>query len=118
MTGEVLEEQLRSGLPHLPEEAVAALARAIDRIVSALAPARIYLFGSHARGDVTDLLVVVPSSDQPSYRMAQAAYHAVGSHVTPMDILVMPQEEFEWRSRSPASLPSTVLREGKILYAA
>jgi len=35
-----------------------------------------------------------------------------------MDILVMTREEFERRREVPASLPATVLREGRILYAA
>jgi predicted nucleotidyltransferase len=42
-----------------------ALVRAIGRIVEAMQPEAIYLFGSHARGDAGpdsdyDLLVIVP----------------------------------------------------------
>lgn len=123
MAGQSLEERLRQEVPHLPEGMVAELVRAVDRLVAAFTPERIYLFGSQARGEGTpdsdvDILVVVPDTDVPPYKLDQAAYHAVGSHTIPMDILVMPHEEFEWRSRSPASLPSTVLREGKTLYAA
>lgn len=116
-------EQLRRDLPQLSEDGAAELARAVVRLVQGLSPERIYLFGSSARGDAgtgsdIDLLVLVPASERSSVQLAQAAYQAVGTHVIPMDILVMPVEEFEWRSRSPSSLPSTVLREGKLLYAA
>jgi hypothetical protein len=35
-----------------------------------------------------------------------------------LDILVMSREEFERRSRAASSLPATILREGRTLYAA
>ncbi len=95
----------------------------VDRLVPALHPERIYLFGSRARGDAGpdsdyDLLVVVPASDQPGYRRDQLAYRTLGGVGAAKDVLVWTREEFECRLHLPASLPATVVREGKLLYAA
>ena len=54
----------------------------VHRLVAALAPERIYLFGSQAREDAGpdsdyDLLVVVPTSALPRYRRDQAAFDAL-----------------------------------------
>jgi predicted nucleotidyltransferase len=92
-------------------------------LVEAFHPERIYLFGSQARGTATDtsdvdLLVIVSDTGEPGYRRDQAAYAAVGDHLLPLDILVFTREEFEARAASPASLPATVHREGRTLYAA
>ncbi|MBI2941886.1 MAG: nucleotidyltransferase domain-containing protein [Chloroflexi bacterium] len=107
----------------MKDEDARELARLIERLVAALAPERVYVFGSQARGDATpesdfDLLVVVPESKEPTYRLAQTAYRAMGRRNLSVDVLVMAREEFERRSRAVASLPATVLREGKMLYAA
>lgn len=123
MSAELLEDRIRRELSHLSEADVGDLARIVRRLVAALRPERIYVFGSLARGDATpdsdvDLLVVVPRADRPTHQLAQAAYHAAAPHALALDILVMPHEEFAWRSRALASLPATVLREGRLLYAA
>src|SRR6266542_2919320 len=113
-----LVTRIRATLANLTADQVAELTRAIEQVVSALDARQIYVFGSHARGEATsdsdvDLFVVVPDSDVPTHRRAQAAYNAVGPHLLPLDILVMPRAEFERRCRAAASLPSTVLREGR-----
>jgi len=48
----------------------ATLAEIVRRLVEAYQPAKVYLFGSKARGDAGpdsdyDIMVVVPSSDKP-----------------------------------------------------
>ena len=123
MNDDTLEARIREGLANLTAAQVCELAGAIDRLVVALSPERIYAFGSHVRGDATadsdvDLLIVVPDSDTPAHLRAHAAYEAVGPHRLPLDILVVPCTEFDRRSRAQASLPATVLREGQLLYAA
>ena len=117
-----LEEQIRRELRHLRSEEVSDLVRSIEKLVEAFHPDRIYVFGSQARGTATpdsdvDLMVIVPDSDQPSYRRAQAAYEAVGDHVLPLDLLVWTQQEFDERLPAAASLPATVAREGRLLHA-
>lgn len=101
----------------------AALEQAVACLVVALSPERIYLFGSQARGDADsgsdyDLLVVVAHSDEPGYRRAQAAYHALWGVRLPIDVIVFTRAEFDYQVPALASLPATVIREGRLLYAA
>lgn len=115
--------QIRRVLPDLSDKQARDLAGVISRLVAALRPERIYVFGSYAKGTATpdsdiDLLVVVPQSDLPPHRRDQLAYQAAGEHLIPVDILVITHQEFERQQRAMSSLPATVLREGRVLYAA
>lgn len=117
------EDRIRHDLPDLTKEQIGDLARIVDCLVAAFHPDSVYVFGSHARGEAgpesdVDLLIVIPSAKQPAYRLAQAAYRALPSHSISVDMVVMPRDEFERRRRALASLPATVLREGRIVYAA
>lgn len=118
-----IEDRILGALPALTEEGVGELAHLVRCLVAALHPDRIYVFGSQVRGEAKpwsdiDLLIVVPRATEPGHRLAQAAYHALPAHALPLDILVMARDEFESRSRAASSLPATVLREGRALYAA
>lgn len=117
------EDRIRQELPGVAAEQVGELARILTCLVATFQPDSVYVFGSYARGEATaesdiDLLIVVQSADQPAHRLAQAAYHSLPSHSLAVDILVMPKDEFTRRSCASASLPATVLREGRTLYAA
>jgi uncharacterized protein len=99
------------------------LAEIVRRLVEAYRPERIYLFGSKARGDAGpdsdyDVMVVVRQANKPSYRLAQEAHALLWDLGTAADILVWSREAFEERLQLKASLPATVVREGKLLYAA
>jgi predicted nucleotidyltransferase len=99
------------------------LAEIVRRLVQALNPVRIYLFGSKARGDAGpdsdyDLIVVVKTSDLPGHRRDQIACRALRGLGTAADVLVWTLEEFESRSSVVCSLPATILRQGRLLYAA
>jgi predicted nucleotidyltransferase len=92
-----------------------------QRLVAALKPEQIILFGSYAYGEPTedsdlDLLVVVSDSNEPRYRRARQAYKALRGLGIPKDILVMTREEVERKSTVPSSLVSQALRQGKVLY--
>lgn len=94
----------------------------VDRLVHALHPERIFLFGSRARGDARpdsdyDLLAVVPDSDLAPHRRDVLAFRALCGVGAAKDVLVWTREEFESRSRVATSLPATVLREGRLVYA-
>jgi predicted nucleotidyltransferase len=92
------------------------------RLVDYYHPVRIYLFGSEARGDAgpgsdLDFMVVVPD-DTPEQVMRS---DDIGSFLSgldvPQDIIPWRQSDFEGRAAYVrASLPATVLREGKLLY--
>lgn len=93
------------------------------RLVAALSPERIYLFGSEARSDAGPdsdyaLLVVIPTSTLPRYRRDQAAFQALLGVGVAKDVLVLTHDEFERQKQVVCSLPATVEREGVLLNAA
>ena len=93
------------------------------RLVEALSPDRIYLFGSHARGEAgprsdIDILVVVPQSDQPGHVRDRSAYHALRGIAAPIEVLVWTRDEYERALRIRTSLSASVERSGRLLYAA
>src|SRR5712691_10022899 len=106
-----------------PPESDPILAEIVRRLVEGLQPERIYLFGSRARRDAGadsdyDLMVVVPYLTEPAYRLAQRAHSLLWGLGTAADILVWSRDAFDGRLHLKASLPATVLREGKLLHAA
>jgi predicted nucleotidyltransferase len=99
------------------------LAEMLHRLKSAFQPERVYLFGSHARGDAGpdsdyDLLMVVKESSLPRYRREQAAFRALAGVGAAKDILVLTSDEFDRKRTVVSSLPASVEREGILLYAA
>ena len=99
------------------------LSEIVYRLVEVYEPVRIYLFGSKARGDEGpdsdyDLMVVVPDDAPPARRRSRLAYQALRGTGRAADVLVRTSKDFDSRLHLNASLPSTVVREGKLLYAA
>ena len=99
----------------------ALLAEVVRRLVETYHPERIYLFGSRARGDHDaesdyDLMVVVPDDMPEQQRRGGRAYEALLGLVAPSDVIVIARSDFEFRSLARASLPSTVVREGTLVY--
>ena len=99
------------------------LTEVVRRLAEAYRPERIYLFGSAARGDAGpdsdyDIMIVVPDQSPPGRRDCDLAYRVLRGLRIAKDVLVWPRAEFEKRLHLKASLPATVLREGKLLYAA
>jgi len=97
------------------------LEEAVRRIVDALHPLRVYLFGSHAYGhphahsDV-DLFAVVPESGAPSYRRAMEAYTALSGLPLPVEVHVRTEAEFDYRSQAVASMERVVKEKGRLVY--
>lgn len=99
------------------------LAEVVRRLVAAYEPLRIYLFGSVARGEAGpdsdyDLMLIVSDDAPPERRRSRLAYEALRGTGIAADVLVSTRSRFERRVRVVASLPATVLREGKLLHAA
>lgn len=95
----------------------------VRRLVDAYQPERVYLFGSYARGDAGpdsdyDLLLVVPDDAPPQRKRSRLAYEILWGTGTAADVLVWTRSQFDGRAHLKASLPATVLREGKLLHAA
>ncbi len=95
----------------------------VQRLVPAFRPRRIYLFGSQARGEAGpdsdyDVLLVLDELTDRRWRLCQAAYLALGDVRAAVDVVVWSTADFERRLRAASSLPATVAREGRLLYAA
>lgn len=100
-----------------------ALGELVTRLVAAYKPDRIYLFGSKARGDADadsdyDLLLVVPDDATPERLNGRLAHDVLWDLATAADVVIWTRSRFDRRARVPASLPATVLREGRLLHAA
>jgi predicted nucleotidyltransferase len=99
------------------------LGEMVARLIAAFQPEKIYLFGSKARKDSTgdsdyDLMVIVSDDAPPERKRSRLAYQALRGTRTAADVLVWTQKSFDDRLHLPASLPATVLKEGRLLYAA
>jgi uncharacterized protein len=99
------------------------LGEIIPRLVEVYQPLYIFLFGSIARGEPGpdsdyDLLVVVPDDAGAERRRGRLAYQALAGTGTAVDVVVCTHSYFEARRHLRASLPGTVLREGRLLHAA
>jgi uncharacterized protein len=99
------------------------LAEIVRRLVALYGPDQIYLFGSTARGDAGpdsdyDLMVIVPDGVPQSLRDSGPAYRALWRLGAAVDVLVWTRHQFDSRLHLRASLPATIVREGRLLYAA
>ncbi|MBZ5724433.1 MAG: nucleotidyltransferase domain-containing protein [Acidobacteriia bacterium] len=103
------------------DEAIAAI---IGRLVEYYLPERIYLFGSQARGDAgpdsdLDFCVVVPDDAPVGLLRDGGIYSVLRGMGYPKDIVPWRRSDFDARATHVrASLPATVVREGKLLYDA
>jgi len=101
-----------------------ALAAIVARVVELYRPERVYLFGSKARGDAGpdsdyDVLAVVPDDAEPERSQSRRFYENCWDLPRGADVLIWRRSRFDAQAaRVVASLPATVLREGRLLYAA
>lgn len=99
------------------------LSEIVRRLVAAFQPERIYLYGSRARGEYTadsdyDVMMIVRESNLPRFRRDQTAFRTLCGVGASKEIVVLTEDEFQTKLSVPCSLPATVAREGKLLYAA
>jgi len=91
-----------------------------ERIVEALAPERVILFGSYAQGKPTpdsdvDLLIVMESNERPSERR-RAVSRLFRERPFPMDIIVRTPQEMKRSLERVDPLIHDILLKGKVLY--
>jgi len=93
----------------------------VRRIVEAVHPLRIILFGSAARGETgsesdVDLLVVMPDGTHRRHT-AQYLYEQMSGIGMPVDIVVATPTDLDKHKDTIGLIYRTVLREGREIYA-
>jgi predicted nucleotidyltransferase len=93
----------------------------VKRIVEAVNPHRIYLFGSRARGDATQEsdfdLVVVADMEGPRHMHNVEILELFPLRDFSLDVLVYGPDEFEEQKEYLSSPSFNAVRSGKVLYA-
>ena len=93
----------------------------VRRIVDAVSPDRIILFGSTARGNqsaCSDLDVLVVKACVSRREVAQRIYRALIGVGKAVDVVVVTPEDVDRYRNSPSLVIEPALREGKLIYAA
>lgn len=93
---------------------------AVRTLAEAAGPARILLFGSHARGDAgaesdLDFLVIEPQVADRAKEMVRLR-RALRPLRLPVDVLVYSADEVERWGHQPGSVVYSALREGRVVY--
>ena len=96
------------------------MSQIVRRLVEAIDPDRIILFGSRARGDARaesdfDLLAVKTTRER-ALRLAQLAHRAMYEIPATVDILVETPERLERLKDAPGLAFRDALREGRLVY--
>ena len=104
----------------LPEN---VLENIVQRLVEALHPECIYLFGSHASGQThqdsdVDLLLVVPDDAGDRWELANRGWAALRGLAVPVEIVVFHRGEMNKWATVRCSLPHAATQKGKLVYAA
>jgi len=116
-------ERIPAAVRAVPHPDAPIVAEVLRRLIAAYRPQKVYLFGSAARGDAGpdsdyDIMVVVPDDAPPELHRSRAAYVALWGTGVASDVLVWTASQFDSRLHLAASLPATVIREGRLLHAA
>jgi len=86
---------------------------------AARSPARVVLFGSHARGDArpdSDLdFLVIEQDDDGHFEEMIRLRGCLPPLGVPVDVLVMSEQLVERRSKVPGTMVRTALREGRLI---
>ncbi len=93
----------------------------VTRIVDALHPLKIILFGSYAYGNPapdSDVdLIVVTETPLPKRQTSVALWNLLGNIPLPKDIIVTSREEFDFYSHEAGSVMRTANEKGTVIYA-
>jgi uncharacterized protein len=98
------------------------LDKVVKRLVQGLRPTKIYLYGSYAKGTAIDssdidLLVVLESSNLPRHKREAQSYNLLWGLSTPVEVIVLTEKEFSNSLSVKTSLPASIIKHGKLLYA-
>jgi uncharacterized protein len=91
-----------------------------DKIVYAVSPEKIVLFGSYAYGKPdknSDLdLLIVMNTELPKYKRAIPILKELSGIIVPKDIVVYTEKEIEEWADVPLAFITTALNQGKLIY--
>jgi len=92
-----------------------------QRLVEALRPERIYLFGSHAygapdRNSDLDFVIVLPDGPISKSELSGTARRVIGDVGCDVDVLIYTTTRFDRRSGWGANLEHTVRNKGRLLF--
>lgn len=98
------------------------LDRLVSKIVEAVHPRRVLLFGSAARGQMgphsdVDLLVVMPDGAHRR-QTAQRLYRALAGLGVAKDIVIVTESDVRQFADEPSMVVHSALKEGRELYRA
>ena len=93
-----------------------------NRLVKVYNPLAIYLFGSYAWGNPDedsdlDLLIVIETSSEKSYKRSISGHSALFGMGISKDIIVYTKEEFNKRSKEITTLAYKIKNNGELIYA-
>jgi len=117
--GTVVRHEGQATMTECPEDLLDEIVR---RLVNALHPMQVYLFGSHATGtpdqdsDI-DLLVVVPDNVPASRDLARAGRKSLWGLRVPVDLIVCTASELHKWSQAHCNVIHTAVEKGRLLYA-
>ncbi|HYN76433.1 MAG TPA: nucleotidyltransferase domain-containing protein [Lamprocystis sp. (in: g-proteobacteria)] len=99
----------------------ATIREVTGRLVAALAPERVLLFGSYAWGSPDadsdlDLYLIVADDSDPPHRIARRGHLALRGLKVPVDLVVRTRSESARNARAVSSLDYEVLQRGVPLY--
>ena len=99
----------------------ATIREVTGRLVAALTPERVLLFGSYAWGSPDadsdlDLYLIVADDAEPAHRIARRGHLALRGLKVPVDLVVRTRSESARNARAVSSLDYEVLQRGVPLY--
>ncbi|HLJ64629.1 MAG TPA: nucleotidyltransferase domain-containing protein [Stellaceae bacterium] len=98
-----------------------SLIKVLERIVPAMQPEAVYLFGSRARGTFReesdyDLLMVMPDDTPPEKLNMLRAFEATRGLGVAVEVIACRRSIFERKKLVPGTLSRTVWAEGRLVY--
>ena len=99
------------------------LAEIVRRLVDALSPQRIYLFGSYAYGSPTpdsdlDVMVIVPDEAPDRFELSRRGYASLRGVPVPVELHFCRTGTFERFRSVVGSFHREVRQRGRVIYAA
>jgi predicted nucleotidyltransferase len=98
----------------------AVVEQVVRRLVVALSPRQVILYGSYVHGRPTpdsDLdFLVISDSTEPNYRQSQEAREVVGEVEMPVDVFVLSRQEFDETKNVIGGLAYVPAKYGIVVY--